>query len=91
MSLYTKNGRPLQESGDYIYSRSGIVVGQRRGNKVFGPDGQYVGTIAGDRLVYLSAESTSRGSPFSVANRSGSAIANATGAAILGDEPETPD
>ncbi|UPT92158.1 hypothetical protein HAP41_0000048740 (plasmid) [Bradyrhizobium barranii subsp. apii] len=37
MSLYTKDGRPLQESGEYIYSGSGVPVGKRRGDKVFGP------------------------------------------------------
>lgn len=37
MSLYTKDGRPLQESGDYIYSGSGVLVGKRRGDKVSVP------------------------------------------------------
>lgn len=91
MSLYTKDGRPLQESGDYIYSGSGIPVGKRRGDKVFGPDGRYVGTITGGRLVHRSTDSASIGSPFSVANRAGSARAHAAGSATWGDEPEIPD
>ncbi len=91
MSLYTKNGRPLQESGCYVFSSSGIVIGQRRGDKVFGPDGRYVGTITEDRLVYRSADSASIGSPFSTANCSGYAAAHAArSATLLGDEPRIP-
>ena len=48
MDLYTKNGRPLQVSGDYVYSHSGKIVGRIRGEKVFGTGGRYVGTIVGD-------------------------------------------
>lgn len=51
MDLYTKNGRPLQVSGDRVYSRSGTVVGRIRSEKVYGTDGRYVGTIVNDRLV----------------------------------------
>jgi hypothetical protein len=91
VSLYTKDGRPLQESGDYIYSASGVPVGRRRGDKVFGPDGRYVGTITGNRLVYRSTDSASISSPFSVANRAGSGRAHAAGSAIWGDEPKIPD
>ncbi len=87
MSLYTKNGRPLQTSGDIIYSRSGVPVGKMRREKVFGRDGRYVGTIVGDRLVYRSTDSASIGSPFAAANRAGSAAANAAGSAVWGDEP----
>ena len=32
--LYTKNGKPLQVSGDDIFDRSGRHVGRRRGDKV---------------------------------------------------------
>lgn len=91
MSLYTKNGRPLQVHGGYVYSGSGRAVGHIRGNKVFGPDGSYVGTIDGDRLVYRSTESAEVSSPFAVAPRVGSASANAVGSAIWGDEPKIPD
>jgi hypothetical protein len=35
--LYTKNGNPLQVSGDTVYSRSGAVVGRINGDRVFGP------------------------------------------------------
>ena len=91
MSLYTKNGRPLQVSGDTVYSNSGQVVGRIKGDKVYGTDGRYVGTITGDRLVYRSTESAAISSPFVAANRAGSARANSAGSATWGDEPKIPD
>lgn len=91
MDLYTKDGRPLQVSGETVYSRSGTVIGRIRGKKVYGTDGRYIGTITGDRLVYRSTDSASVSSPFSVANRAGSARANRAGSAVWGDEPEIPD
>ena len=91
MGLYTKDGRPLQVSGDKVYSRSGEVVGRIKGSKVYGPDGRYVGTITGNRLVYRSTDSATISSPFAAANRAGSARANRAGSAIWGDEPEIPD
>lgn len=90
MDLYTKNGRPLQVSGETVYSRSGTVVGRIRGNKVYGTDGRYVGTITGDRLVYRSTDSAGIGSSFAAANRAGSAKANRAGSAVWGDEPDIP-
>lgn len=74
-----------------IYSKSGKAVGKINGNKVYGPDGKYVGTIVGDRLVYRSTDSASISSPFSVANRAGSGMANKGGAGVLGEEPNIPD
>ena len=91
MELYTKNGRPLQVSGNKVYSRSGKVVGRIKGEKVYGTDGRYVGTIVGDRLVYRSTHSASISSPFSAANRAGTGRANRAGSAIWGDEPDVPD
>lgn len=91
MSLYTKNGRPLQLSGNTIYSRSGKVVGRVNGGKVHGTNGRYVGTIVGDRLVHRSTDSTGIGSPFAAANCAGSATANSAGSAIWGDEPNIPN
>jgi hypothetical protein len=79
MSLYTKNGRPLQTSGDIVYNRSGTVVGRISGSKVYGTNGRYVGTIDGDRLVYRSTDSASIGSPFSAAGLAGSATRVAPG------------
>lgn len=43
--MYTKSGRPLQVSGDKVYSRSGKIVGRIKGEKVYATDGRYVGTI----------------------------------------------
>jgi hypothetical protein len=91
MELYTKNGRPLQVSGQTVYSRSGAVIGRIKGGKVYGTNGRYVGTITSDRLVYRSTESGSVSSPFSAANRAGLARANRAGSAVWGDEPEIPD
>jgi hypothetical protein len=91
MRLHTRNGRPLQVSGETVYSRSGKVVGRIRGEKVYGPDGRYVGTITGSRLVHRSTDSAGVSSPFSVANRAGSAQASVAGSAIWGEEPDIPD
>lgn len=91
MELYTKNGRPLQVVGKTVYSRSGKVVGRIKGKKVYGTDGCYVGTIVRGRLVYRSTDSAGAGSPFSAANRAGTAKANHAGSAIWGEEPQIPD
>lgn len=91
MDLYTKNGKPLQVSGNTVYSRSGKVVGRIKNYKVYGTDGRYVGTIVNDRLVYRSTQSATISSPFSAANKAGSARANRAGSAMWGDEPNIPD
>ncbi len=90
-SLYTKNGRPLQVSGNSVYSRSGKYVGRISSGKVYDPSGRYAGTIVGDRVVYRSTESASISGPSVSAPRVGSAAANAVGSAIWGDEPNFPD
>lgn len=90
-SLYTKNGRPLQRSGDKLYSRSGRYLGQIRNGKVYDPSGHYAGTVVRDRVVYRGTDSATIGSPSISANRAGSAAARAVGSAILGDEPPFPD
>lgn len=89
--MYTKNGKPLQVEGSIVYSKSGKVVGQIIDGKVFGTGGRYVGSIDGNRLVYRSTDSACVESPFIVANIAGIAIANASGAAIIGQEPDIPD
>lgn len=91
MSLYTKDGRPLQVSGDTVYSGSGQPVGRIRGDKVYGPDGRYVGTITGNRLVHRSTDSGGVGSPFAAGNRGGSGQGHAGGSGLWGDEPDIPD
>jgi hypothetical protein len=91
LDLYTKNGKPLQVSGNTVYSRTGRLVGRIKGDKVYGADGRYVGTIIGDRLVYRSTQSAGISSPFSSANRAGTARAQRAGSAIWGNEPDIPD
>lgn len=90
-SLYTKNGRPLQVSGDSLYSRSGKYVGRISGGRVYDPSGRYAGTIDGDRVVYRSTDSASISGPSIGAPHVGSAAASAVGSAIWGDEPNFPD
>jgi hypothetical protein len=90
MSLYTKEGKPLQERGDIIYSSSGTVIGKKKGTKVFGTNGQYVGTIVRDRLTYLHQDSASMGSTFSAGNIGGSERGNIGSVGINGDEPKIP-
>jgi hypothetical protein len=91
MDLYTKDGRPLQVADETVYSNSGTPVGRIKGKKVFGPDGSYVGTIDGDRLVHRATDSAGIGSPFSVAHRAGSGKAYRAGSGLWGDEPKLPD
>lgn len=91
MSLYTKQGRPLQVHGDIVYSRSGKLVGRINGDKVYGPNGRYVGTIDSGRLVYRSMDSMGLSSSFSTSNVVGSAMGNVVGSAMWGDEPDIPD
>ena len=89
--MYTKNGKPLQVSGDDVYSRSGKPVGRIRGDKVYGSDGRYVGTIVGDRLVYRSTDSAGASSSFAPSARAGTAKASHAGSAVWGSEPDIPD
>ncbi len=91
-SLYTKNGRPLQVSGDNVYSRSGKHVGRISGDTIYGLTGRYAATIVGDRAVYRSADSASTAGVASPrASRVGTAEASRVGSAIMGSEPEFPD
>jgi hypothetical protein len=89
--LYTKNGRPLQRSGNNLYARSGRYLGRVRNGKVYDPSGKYAGTIVGDRVVYRSTDGATIGSPSISANRVGTARANRVASAIWGDEPPFPD
>jgi hypothetical protein len=89
--LYTKNGRPLRRAGDDLFSKSGKHVARVRDDRAFGPDGRYVGTIVGDRLVYRSTHSARIGSPFVQRSFAASALANRSGSAVMGEEPPIPD
>lgn len=88
MSLYTKDGVPLNVRGDKVFDGSGRQIGKINGSKVFGPDGRYVGTIVSDRLVYRSTDSASISSPFAPSVGSPSARAHRAGCAVWGDEPQ---
>lgn len=89
--IYTKNGRPLKVSGQDLFSRSGKHVARMRNDKAYGPDGRYVGTIVGDRLIYRSTDSASISSPFAPRASAGHAYANHAATAAWGDEPSIPD
>ncbi len=84
--LYTKEGRPLKVDGNDLISRDGHVA-RLRDKFAFGPDGCYVGTVVGDRLVYRTTDSARIGSPFVRRATVGHAYANRVPAAIVGDEP----
>ena len=91
MNLYTKNGRPLQVSGNSLFSRSGTYLGRISNGRVYDPSGRYAGTICGDRVVYRSSDSATISSPSISANRAGSAAAKTVASAIWRDEPNFPD
>jgi hypothetical protein len=90
-TLYTKEGRPLRQSGSDLFARSGTHVAKVKGKKAYGPDGRYVGTLVGNRLVYRSTDSATIGSPFAQRAHAGTANASAAGSAMIGDEPPIPD
>ncbi len=81
MSLfYTKNGVPLVVRGDGVYNDGGHNFGYLRGDKVYGLDGRYRGTVVGDRLVYRSMQSaTISGARAATAGIGGSARAHRAG------------
>jgi len=83
-----ENGKPLIVDGDDIFDRSGRHVARRRGDRVYGPDGRYEGTILGDRVVYRSTHSARIGPSFAPrASKPGTARADRVGSAMWGDEP----
>jgi hypothetical protein len=90
-TIYTKNGRPLQRVGDDLFAKSGLQVARLRGDRAFGPDGRYVGTLVNDRLIYRSAQNAAVGSSFSPRRVMGSALVNRAGTAAWGEEPPIPD
>lgn len=90
-NLYTKNGRPLQVSGDRVHSRSGQYVGRIRSGKVYDPSGRYIGTVVGDRVVYRSTGASTISGPTTSSNRAGTAAGNRAASAIWGDEPPIRD
>jgi hypothetical protein len=90
-TLYTKEGRPLRQSGSDLFSRSGTHVAKVKGKKAYGPDGRYVGTLVGNRLVYRSTDGATIGTAFAQRVHAGTASASAVGSVVIGDEPPIPD
>ncbi len=90
-TLYTKEGRALRQSGNDLFSRSGAHVAKLKGKKAYGPDGRYVGTLVGSRLVYRSTDSATIGSAFAQRAHAGTAAARVAGSAVSGEEPPIPD
>jgi len=87
-SRYTKNGVPLRVSGSAVFNPSGQNFGHLSGDRVYGLDGRYRGTIVGDRLIYRSTDSASVGSARAASTGMGSASAARAASAAWGDEPD---
>ncbi len=87
MDLYTKNGRPLQLSGDQLFAQSGAYLGRLRNGRVYDPSGRYAGTLVGNRIVHRATDSTTISSPSVAVPRVAVARVNAVPSALLGDEP----
>lgn len=87
MDLYTKNGRPLQLSGDQLFAQSGAYLGRLRNERVYDPSGRYAGTLVGNRIVYRATDSATISSPSIATPRIPTARINAIPSAMLGDEP----
>jgi hypothetical protein len=73
--------------GDDIFDRSGRQVGRRTGDKVYGPDGKYAGTIDRERVLYRSVDRATLGSPFAPRSLGPSGLANAARSGLWGEEP----
>jgi hypothetical protein len=84
--LYTKEGRALTVDDDDLISRAGHVARLRDGY-AFAPDGRYVGTVVGDRLIYRRSDSARRGSPYARRATAGHAYADRAPSGAYGDEP----
>lgn len=88
-SLYTKNGVPLTVRGDCVFNNRGQNFGYIRGEKVFGLNGRYRGTIVNGRLIYRSTHSAViSGARAPRVSISRGARAHRVGTAAWGDEPD---
>jgi hypothetical protein len=86
-SLYTKNGTPLAVRGSAVFNPAGQNFGYIRGDRVYGLDGRYRGTIINDRLIYRSTHAASVGSARAASAGTASASAARAASALWGDEP----
>jgi hypothetical protein len=87
-SLHTKNGVPLALRGSAVFNPSGENFGHIRGDRVYGLDGRYRGTIVNDRLVYRSTHSAGIGGARAASAGVASARAPRAASAMWGDEPD---
>lgn len=84
--LYTKQGKALRVDGDDLIGRAGHVA-KLHGGFAFAPDGRYVGTVVGDRLIYRSTDSAHLRAPFVRRATAGHAYADRVPTAAWGEEP----
>jgi hypothetical protein len=87
-ALYTKNGVPLTVRGSAVFNPSDENFGHIRGDRVYGLDGRYRGSIVNDRLVYRSTHSASIGSARAPSAVAVSARAPRAASAVWGGEPD---
>jgi hypothetical protein len=88
--LFTRDGKALALIDDDVFDRAGAHVARRSGTHLYGPDGRYVGTIIGDRVVYRSIDDITVHAPFARRRHVGSARADRPRAALRGEEPFGP-
>jgi hypothetical protein len=88
--MHTKNGRPLQVIGNVLYNGAGHVLGRVREDKLYSPEGAYVGTVVGDRLVYRAADSYKVAPAFTAAKCKARALSERGRSKVRGDEPTLP-
>ena len=86
-TIYTRDGEPINRSGNDLFDSSGLQVARMNGDKAFGPDGRYVATLVSGRLVYLHNDSANRTSSFLPRRVAGFSVARVAGIATYGDEP----
>ena len=88
--MHTKNGRPLQLIGNTLYVESGHVLGRIRDAKIYAPDGSYVGTVVGDRLVFRASDSYKVAPAFTAAKCKARAMGTCARSPVRGEEPVIP-
>ena len=87
MSLYTKNGVPLDVRGSAVFNPDGENFGYISGDRVYDLGGRYRGTIVSGRLIYRSTDSAHVASARAATAGVASARAATAASAAWGDEP----
>ena len=88
MIIYTRDGVPINRSGDDLFDASGKQVARLERDKAFAPNGSYVATLANDRLIFFVNDSQQTGSKFNPKTVTGFSETNIAGFSTYGDEPE---